>query len=201
LTPFVTEEIWTAVAPLAGRNGPTIMLEPYPESQDFARDEAAERALAPIKAAIEGPRQIRAQLNVPPSRNIALYFTGSETDDERALRANQSLVTAVGNLSELHFVAAGASLPPSATAIVNGRTMRSPLANLIDDVNEEIARLQKRRGKTAQELKKSETKLANENFVRNAPAPVVEQERQRIADFTRELAQLDVQLKQLEELK
>ncbi len=201
LTPFITEEIWSAVAPLASATGDTIMLQPYPQSGEFARDLAAEQAIAPIKAAVEGARQIRSQLNVPQSRAVTVYFTGSEPDDATALQASQSLVTGVGNISELHIVNADAALPPAATAIVNGRTVRSPLADLIDDVGEEMIRLDKRKAKTAQEIRKCEGKLANEKFVRNAPAEVVEQERRRIAEFNRELAQLEAQRRQLESLQ
>ncbi len=201
LMPFITEEIWQAVAPLAGKTGKTVMLEAYPEAGDFPLDPAAERAIVPIKAAIEGPRQIRAQLNVPPARNIPIYFTAADAEDETTLRANQALVSSVGNISALHFATAATVIPPSATAIVSGRTMRAPLADLIDDPREEIARLEKRKAKTEQDLRKCSAKLANDNFVRNAPAAVVDQERQRVADFTRELAQLDMQLEQLEALR
>ena len=82
LMPFITEEIWQAVAPLAGQRGETIMLQPYPRATEFPRDAAAERSIAPIKAAILGARQIRGQLDIPQSRNCRSTTSRRTTDDQ-----------------------------------------------------------------------------------------------------------------------
>ena len=86
-------------------------------------------------------------------------------------------------------------------ALIEGRSIYIPLSELIDDVDAELTRMEKRKLKTQQELSKFRAKLANANFVANAPAEVVAQERQRVADFTRDLQQLDDQMKRVAALR
>ncbi|HET9444781.1 MAG TPA: valine--tRNA ligase, partial [Steroidobacteraceae bacterium] len=107
MMPFVTEEIWLSVAPLAGRPSgvesvPTIMLQPYPLATEFPQDAAAERSIVPIKAAILGARQIRGQLNIPQSREIVIHYQSPYEDDQHSLTASANVVKAVGRISELH---------------------------------------------------------------------------------------------------
>jgi valyl-tRNA synthetase len=193
MMPFVTEEIWQSVAPLAGRSGPTIMLQPYPLAADFPQEAAAERSIVPIKAAILGARQIRGQLNVPQSREIVIHYQSPYEDDQHSLSASANVVKAVGRISQLHIVAAGAQLPPSATASIDQRTISSPLAGLIDDPAAELARLQKRKAKTLQDLDREEAKLQNSKFIDGAPAEKVAEVRTRIADFKRQIAEVEQQ--------
>jgi valyl-tRNA synthetase len=193
MMPFVTEEIWQSVAPLAGRSGPTIMLQPYPIATEFPQDAAAERSIAPIKAAILGARQIRGQLNIPQSREIVIHYQSPHEDDQHSLSASATVVKAVGRISELHFAATGAQLPPSATASIDQRTISSPLAGLIDDPAAELARLQKRKAKTLQDLDREEAKLQNSKFIEGAPAEKVAEVRTRISDFKRQIAEVEQQ--------
>jgi valyl-tRNA synthetase len=200
LMPFITEEIWQSVAPLAGRKGDTIMLQSYPTSAEFARDAAAEAAITPIKAAILGARQIRGQLDIPQAREIALAFQSPEAADEVSLSANLDVVRGVGKISEFKILPSDAALPPSATAIIDRRTISSPLAGLISDPQAELARLSKRKAKIEQDLKKEEAKFANPNFVANAKPEVVALGHERIAEFKRQIAQLEEQQKQVGDL-
>jgi valyl-tRNA synthetase len=201
LMPFITEEIWQSVAPLAGRNGDTIMQQPYPSATDFTRDAAAEHAIAPIKAAILGPRQLRGQLNVPQSRAVTVYFKSSDPADEQALGVGREVIAGVGNIKDLRFITDDSGLPPAAIALVDGRSIYVPLAELIDDVDAELARLNKLKAKVMQDLNRSEAKLGSEKFVQNAPADVVEQERTRVAAFRHEIEQLDQQARRVSSLK
>jgi valyl-tRNA synthetase len=190
MMPFITEEIWQPVAPLAGRTGPTIMLQPYPTATEFPQDAAAERAIAAIKAAVLGARQIRGQLDVPQSREIVIHYQSPHEDDQHSLSASLEVIKAVGRISELRIVAAGAQLPPSASASIEQRTISSPLAGLIDDPAAELARLQKRKAKATQELDNARAKLSNRNLIERAPAHIVEEIHARIAKFEREVAQV-----------
>ncbi|HEY0681740.1 MAG TPA: valine--tRNA ligase [Steroidobacter sp.] len=193
LMPFITEEIWQSVAPLAGRKGETIMLQSYPTAAEFPRDFAAEAAIAPIKAVILGARQIRGQLDIPQAREIAVAYQSPEAADEASLLASLDVVRGVGKISELKILPTDAQLPPSATAIVDRRTTSSPLAGLISDPQAELARLRKRKAKVEQDLKREESKLANPNFVANANPEVVALAHERIAEFKRQIAQLEEQ--------
>jgi valyl-tRNA synthetase len=195
LMPFITEEIWQAAAPLAGRKGETIMLESYPTGDQFPRDVSAEAAIVPIKAVIFGARQIRGQLDIPQSREISVAFQTPEATDEAALSANLGVVRAVGKIGDLKVVASDATLPPSATAIIDRRAISSPLVGLISDPQAELARLRKRKAKATQDLAREEGKLKNEKFVASAPAEIVAEVHERIANFKREIAQLEEQEK------
>jgi valyl-tRNA synthetase len=197
LMPFITEEIWQRVGPLAGRTGPTIMLEPYPRAGEFPADAAAEQQVAALKAVVLAIRQIRGELDVPHSRATPVYVRSEREGDAEALAELAGTIARVGNLESVTLVASEADLPPCAIAIIDGRTVLAPFARLVDDVSAEIARLEKRRAKAGQELDRCRAKLGNESFVGNAPPEVVAQERGRLAEFERQVAQLGEQLRRL----
>jgi valyl-tRNA synthetase len=201
LMPFITEEIWQSIAPILGKQGPTIMLQPYPRSLEFPRDDDAERAIAPVKAAILGARQIRGQLDVPRSRQMPSYIKPSSAEARRLIDENRTYVVALANLSDLQFIDDEASLPPTAMQLVEGETTHVPLASIIDDPDAELARLAKRKTKVRQDLARAEGKLSNQSFVANAPADIVAQERTRIADFGHEIAQIEEQERRVALLK
>jgi len=201
LMPFITEEIWQRVGPLAGRRGPTVMLEPYPHAGDFPTDPAAERQVAALKAVVLGIRQIRGELDVPHSRATPVYLRSDRVGDAEAIAALSTTITRVGNLEAVTLVDSESDLPPCAIAIIDGRTVLAPFARLVDDVSAEMARLEKRRARAGQERDKCAAKLGNANFVGNAPADVVTQERERLAEFERQLQQLGEQLRRLESVR
>ena len=215
LMPFITEEIWQAIAPLAGKSGETIMLQSYPKTVDFPINVDADNAIAPIKAAIHASEEIRAQLDVPQSRTVDLYVTitpSDENTDQGNLQysANQTrsiiesgrlTIMGAGNISNVIIIARNSDAPPSANSTATMCTFQVPLEQLIVNVDAELARIEKRKVKTAQELSKCENKLSNANFVANAPAEVVEQERARIAAFKAELAQFEEQARRVATLR
>ena len=201
LMPFITEEIWQSVAKLAAKQGPTLMLQPYPQVAEFARDEAAERAIAPVKATILGARQIRGQLDVPRSRQMPIYVKAPTASETQLIQANAELIKFLANVTDIHALEDEAGLPPTAMQLVEGHVVHAPLTSLIDDPDAELARLAKRKAKTRQEIAKAEGKLGNQNFVANAPAEIVEQERNRIADFKSEVTQLEEQERRVGLLK
>ncbi len=197
LMPFITEEIWQKVGPLAGRTGPTIMQQPYPTAAEFAPDAMAERDIAALQAVVLGIRQIRGELDVPHSRATPVYVRSDKAGDAEAIGALSATIRKMANLESIQLVQSEADLPPCAIAISAGRTVLAPFDRLIDDVSAELARLEKRKAKTQQELAKCAAKLANASFVANAPESVVVQERDRIAEFERQLGQLGEQMRRL----
>jgi valyl-tRNA synthetase len=197
LMPFITEEIWQKVGPLAGRPGQTIMRQAYPTAAEFAADAGAERDIAVVQAVVLGIRQIRGELDVPHSRATPVYVRSDKAGDAEALAALAATIRKVANLESVQLVQSEADLPPCAIAISAGRTVLAPFDRLVDDVSAELARLDKRKAKTALERDKSAAKLANANFVANAPESVVVQERDRIAEFERQLEQLGEQMRRL----
>jgi valyl-tRNA synthetase len=191
--PFITEEIWQTVAPLAGQPGETIMLQAYPRAESFAKDAAAEREIGSIKAAVLGARQIRGQLDVPRSRQMPLYVRAPGDAEWNVIAANAELIRFLANVTELNRVLDEGSLPPTAMQLVDGHAIHAPLASLIDDPDAELARLAKRKLKEKQDLAREEGKLSNERFASNAPPEIVEEVRARIAKSRGEIEQIEEQ--------
>jgi valyl-tRNA synthetase len=197
LMPFITEEIWQKVGPLAGRVGESVMLQRYPSSAEFPQDPTAERDVGALQAVVLGVRQIRGELDVPHSRATPLYVRTDRAGDLEAITALGATIRKVANLESIEVVESEATLPPCAIAISQGRTVLAPFDRLVDDVAAELTRLEKRCTRTQAERDKAQAKLANANFVANAPESVVAQERDRVADFERQLVQLAEQMRRL----
>ena len=202
LMPFITEEIWHRVAPLAGEQvagDSTIMTAPWPKISDWTIDSAAESDVEWIKAFVLGVRQIRGEMDISPSRKLPALLENVDTAERARLSTYASYLQRLAGLESLRVLDAGESAPPSATAVVGAMRVLVPMAGLIDP-NAEAVRLDKRIAKIRDEIKRATAKLSNENFVRNAPPEVVTQEKTRIADFERTLASLEGQLQRVREL-
>jgi len=200
IMPFITEEIWLRVAPLAGRQGPTIMLEPYPRADEFARDAAAESELGWVMKFILGVRQIRGEMDISPAKRFDVLLANASARDVELARAHRGYLERLAQVSAIRALAPGESAPQSATALLGELRILVPMAGLID-VAAERERLDKRLGKARADLSKCQAKLANTSFVGNAPADVIARERARVADLEREIGQIETQLKQLAELR
>ncbi|HEY4582203.1 MAG TPA: valine--tRNA ligase [Lysobacter sp.] len=184
LIPFVTEELWQAVAPKLGIDETTIMLRPYPRTAELPQGDAnAEAAVEWLKSVISSVRRIRSELNVAPGKQVPLLMAdGDAADRERAARFDSQLrflckLDAVGYIDDAN------AAPASAAGVVGALKLLVPLEGLVD-LGAERARLDKELKRVDGEIAKSQGKLASDTFVANAPAAVVEQERKRLADWT-----------------
>ena len=200
LMPFITEEIWQLAAPLAGRKGETVMLQPFPASAEFARDPDAEREIEWIRNFILGVRQIRSGMDIAPSKKLPVLLQNASAQDLARVESHRAYLERLAGLERITPLAAGASAPQSATALVGELTLLVPMAGLID-ADAEIERLTKKIDKTRGDRDKIAKKLSNENFVKNAPPDVVAQDRERIAEFERTLTSLEAQLARVRDLK
>ena len=197
LIPFITEEIWQDVAPRAGIDAATIMLQPYPDFDEAAFDAEAEAELEWVMQFILGVRQIRGEMDIAPGKPLPVLLQGaSATDKERASR-HAALLERVGRVASVRALAAEDEIPASATALLADMRLLVPMKGLID-VGAEKARLDKQRDRLMADLQRSRSKLGNENFVNNAPPEVVTQETERVAEFERRLGQLDEQRARLD---
>ena len=199
IMPFVTEEIWQQVAPRAGIEGETIMLQPYPQP---ATEEADGKAVADVewlKKFILGVRQIRGEMDIPPGRPLPVILENASEADERRAAEHAPLLERVGRVESVTLLAAGEEPPAAATALLDETRLLVPMKGLID-VDAERKRLGKQVQKIQADLDRSRAKLGNPNFVNNAPADVVTKEKQRAADFERQIGQLGEQLEKLDEL-
>ncbi len=199
IMPFVTEEIWQQVAPRAGIDGETIMLQPYPSSDGTADDRDAVADIEWLKQFILGVRQIRGEMDISPAKVLPVLLQGASADDERRARDHRALLERVGKVESVTVLGTNDEPPASATALVDELRLLVPMKGLID-VDAERQRLTRQRDKVQAELQRARGKLGNPNFVRNAPADVVSQERQRESEFERQLSQLDEQLTKLDEV-
>ncbi len=198
--PFITEEIWQRVAPLAGRTGPTVMLAPYPRPAEFPRDEAAEREVSWLKAFILGVRQIRGEMNISPSRRISLLYRNASAQDVELIQRHRAWLERLAGIEPPRELTPGEAQPQAATALVGELTLLVPMAGLIDAAAE-AERLGKLITRAQADLDKTRARLANESFVRNAPAAVVAAERQRLAELEQTVARLASQLERVREMR
>jgi len=198
IIPFITEEIWQQLAPRLGVTGATIATQSLPQAVDFPRDAAAVADIEWLKAVLTGVRKIRGEMNIPPGKLLPLIFSdGGASDRERYTRFAAAIAfIARVDSAAMRWLGPDEVAPASASAVVGELKLLIPLLGLID-VDAEQKRLAKEIVRLEGEIKKCEGKLGNANFVANAPAAVVEQEKQRIADFTTTITGLREQAKKL----
>jgi len=196
LMPFITEEIWLRVAPLAGVAGETVMLQPYPRPADFALDEVAERETAWIQRVVLGVRQIRGEMNISPAKRIPVLLKDASAEDEAYLARHRAWLERLAGVASITLLAPGTEAPQSAMALAGTLTILVPMAGLIDP-EAEAERLGRLLAKAQSDLEKIRGRLTSESFVRNAPEHVVAADRERAAELERSAAGLAAQLERL----
>jgi len=197
--PFITEEIWQRVAPLAGKSGPTLMLQPWPEYNPERLDEAAEGDIEWVKAFMLGVRQIRGEMNISMAKRIDVLLGNATASDQRRLAENEPLLRKLAKLESVRVLAAGEEAPLCATALVGDLQVLVPMAGLIDK-DAELARLDKEIGRLDGEVKRVGGKLANAGFVDKAPAEVIDKERAKLAEAEQAKANLLAQRERIASL-
>jgi valyl-tRNA synthetase len=199
LMPFITEEIWQALASRASVEGETIMLRPFPQPSDDARDEQAESEMDWVMRFILGIRQIRGEMDISPGKSLPVLLENSSDRDRELAERYKDLLERVAKARSVRPLESDDVPPPSATALLGDMRVLVPLKGIID-VEAEQARLTKKQAGLRIDLGKTEGKLANMNFVSNAPEVVVTKERARQRDLESQIAKLQEQLEKLENL-
>jgi len=197
LMPFITEEVWQRVAPLAGKSGATIMLQPLPVHDETAVDSQASTDIEWLKGIIVCIRNIRGEMNISPSREIPVLLRNGGEQDQARLAENLQFLLKLAKLERVEWLSADSEAPVCATALVGKLEVLVPMADLIDR-DEEMARLDKEIGKLQVEVAKINGKLANAAFVDKAPEAVVSKERNKLAAQQQALAKLLEQRKHIE---
>ena len=187
--PFITEELWQIVAPLAKKSGPSIMLQAYPDADATRIDEAAERAIDSLKQLINACRTLRSEMNLQPGQKVPLIAQG----DAAALATYAPYMAAIARLSEVRIV----DTLPAADAPVSIVGAFKLMLKVDIDKAAEKQRYSKEHARISGEIGKSRAKLSNSNFVERASPAVVVQERERLAKFEAALAEIDAQLAKL----
>jgi len=192
--PFITEELWQKVAPVAGKTGESISVAPYPEANPGNTDPAAEAWMTRLKEVVDACRNLRGEMNVSPSTRLPAYVVG----DAAFMREAAPVLQALAKLSEVKVfddeAAWSAAAQAAPVAVVGDAHL---CLHMEIDVAAEKARLGKEATRLQGELAKANGKLSNQAFVAKAPPAVIEQERKRIADFTTSLQKIEAQLARL----
>ena len=197
--PYITEEIWQTVAPLAGKSGATIMLQPYPVCDEARVDAAADADIQWLKNVIVGIRNIRGEMNIPPGKELLAILRGGDEKDKSRLAQNEVFLKKLAKLSDIRWLADGEEPPVSATALVGDLEILVPMADLIDKAAE-LARLAREIDKLQKDVARIKGKLSNKAFVDKAPAAVVAKERDKVTAHQQALAKLQEQEQRIQNM-
>lgn len=178
IMPFVTEEIWQHIP----HQGNSIVTAKYPEVEESQIHQEAARHMEALISFIRSIRTARNENNVAPSKPIAIHVKANSQEILTMLEENKEYINRFANPSELKM-ALDTEIPDQAmTLFFSDGEIYLPLAGFID-IDEEIQRLEAELAKWASEVERVDKKLANQGFVNNAPADLVEKERQKGQDY------------------
>lgn len=192
IMPYITEEIWQQVAGLAGKEGDSIMLQPFPEADESKIDSDAEAQMEWVMEFIIGVRKIRSGMDIKPGKPLPVLMQNGSEQDQNWLAANESTMLKLARLESITWLNEGDDAPESATSLVGEMKVLVPMAGLIDK-DAELARLDKQIEQLTKETQRLNGKLNNEKFVSKAPEAVVAKEREKLADAEGSLSQLNEQ--------
>ena len=199
MMPFITEEIWQSVGPLAGKSGPTIMLQPYPEPNEHDIDLRANENIEWLKLVIEGVRNIRGEMNIPPGKELSVLLRKGDENDRSRLAKNSQYLRKLAKIETIEWLAKDDDVPLAATALAGELEILVPMAGLIDkDI--EIARLTREISKLEADLTRLQGKLGNAAFVDKAPAAVVAKEQDKMQTQLQALTTLQEQLQRIRDI-
>jgi len=188
--PFITEELWQKIAPLAGKTGNSIMLARYPQPEPAKIDEKAELEILLLKELTNACRALRSQMGVLPQQKLPLLIQG---DRERMTPFLPYLVS-LARLSDVVVVTS--ELPAAGAPVLLVHDYRLMLKIEVN-MSAERERLHKERLKTEGDIANARSKLANPSFVERAPPLIVAQEKERLARAEAMLEKINEQLKKL----
>ncbi|MDD0812021.1 valine--tRNA ligase [Curvibacter sp. RS43] len=198
IIPFITEELWQIVAPVAGLPGESISVARYPEAQPAKIDPDAIAYVARLKDLVDACRNLRGELGVSPATRLPLLALANNADEATFLQQSAQILQALAKLSEVKLFddeAAWAAAAQAAPVAVVGRARVCLFVEI--DIEAEKARLSKEAARLEGEITKANGKLSNEAFVAKAPPAVIEQEKKRVADFSTKLAGIQDQLRRM----
>lgn len=192
--PFVTEEIYCT---LVDDEDASIMVSDWPVYREDYHFEEEEKSVERIKEAVKGIRNIRAEMNVPPSRKAALYVVSENSEVRSIFEDSKVFFATLGYASEVNVQKDKAGIADDAVSIlIHEAAIYIPFAELVD-VEKEIERLVKEKEKLSKELERSEKMLGNEKFVSKAPQEKIDEEKAKQKKYSDMMEQVVKRLEQL----
>jgi valyl-tRNA synthetase len=190
IIPFITEELWQKIAPLANEKGASIMVRPYPKPDASRINESAINRINALKEMINACRTLRSEMSLSPAARVPLLAAG----DHQTLTDFSPYLMSLAKLSGVEIMQD--KLPDADAPVAIAGEFRLMLKIEVD-IATERERLSKEISRIQGETDKAEIKLSNPSFVERAPAKVVQQEKERLANFVATLEKLQDQLKKL----
>lgn len=198
IIPFITEEIWQSIARPLGINGATIMLQPYPRSDNALIDAASVADIDWLKEFVTGVRKIRSEMNIAPGRAVPVLLQQCSADDLERLANHRTALNKLAKLESITIID-DKQAPEAALALVGEMKVLIPLAGLIDK-QAELQRLNKDIARLAANIEKTRHKLNRPGFKHKAPAHVVSKEQNRLQQQQQALAELQQQKQAMQKL-
>ncbi len=199
IMPFITEEIWQRVAPLAGINAESIMLQPYPVADEARVNNNAVAEINWVMSFILGVRRIRGEMNIAPGKPLPVLLQNGSVTDQDYLTNSSAYLKRLGRLESITWLNSDEVTPESAIALVGELKILIPMAGLIDK-EAELARLDKEIQKIKNDLPRIEGKLSNPTFIDKAPPEVIDKEKAKLADLLSNLNNLEQQQTKIQSL-
>jgi len=194
--PYITEELWHKVAPMVGNEDDTIMQQAWPVHNADKVNKTAETDIEWIKDFILGVRKIRAEYDISPGKAIPVLLENVSDENSPRVTQHSALLQSLAKVQDIKVLQANEDTPEVATALVGEMRILIPLAGLIDK-DAEIKRLNREIERAQKDKNQLEGKLSNESFVSKAPAEVVEEQKQKLANAIVKLEQLNGQLQKI----
>ncbi|MBZ6526645.1 valine--tRNA ligase [Aerococcaceae bacterium DSM 111021] len=195
IMPFVTEEIWQQIAPA----DESIVVSSYPVVQDKFMDKDSEEAMTKLIEIIRSVRQIRNEMNTPLSKAVDLYIKVSDDSTRKVLEENIAYIHRFCNPEKLEIGSEVTTPSEVVTQTLAFAQILMPLEGLIK-IEDEIKRLEQEKAKLEKEVERLVKKLGNENFIKKAPEAVVKEEREKEADYNKQLAAVTERIEELNAL-
>ena len=196
--PFISEELWQQVKPLAAVEGDTVMNCQFPISDPSKIDQAAIDEMQWVQAVITGVRNIRGEMNISPSKPLPILLQGVDSQTQTYIDNNRTYLVKFGRFESIHIMQVGDDLPESATALVGDLKVLIPLGSFID-ASAEIQRLNKELEKAEKDISGVAGRLSNQAFVDKAPEAVLNKAKQQLADAEKAKSLLLEQIERMQQ--
>jgi valyl-tRNA synthetase len=194
--PFVTEELWQV---LHKSDEQSIMVSSFPVPDKNREDAVAEKEMELLMDIITSIRNIRGEMQIPPSRKLQVMISVPDKTNKSIVEAGKNYIINLANLDTITVEKALVEPKGVATGVVGSLKVFVPLAGIVDIAGEK-ARLQKEIAKVRKDLEQCSRKLANRDFREKAAAAVIKKEEEKLKDFQDRHTALENALKKLREI-